>query len=70
MKKIKFKENVVLAIGVSSGDIVLVDFKFGADDKVETKIIGNLKKVHDFGVNSLDAITFKRSVEVIRTPTD
>ena len=70
MKKIKFKDNIVLVVGLSSGNIVLVDFKFSSDDNVETTIIGNLKRSHDFGVNSLDAMTFKRSVEVIKTPTD
>lgn len=70
MQKVKFKESVILIIGLSSGDIVLSEFKYSAEGEIQTRIIGNLKKVHDFGVNSLDAMSFKRSVEVIKKPTD
>ena len=70
MQKVKFKESVIFIIGLSSGDIVLSEFKISPEGEIQTRIIGNLKKVHDFGVNSLDAMSFKRSVEVIKKPTD
>jgi hypothetical protein len=51
---------------LSSGDIALVQITH--DDKVvKTKILGTFKKVHDFGVNSLDAICFKKRSELVNS---
>jgi hypothetical protein len=50
-------------VGLSSGDICLIS----AIDGLKTKIIGTLKNVHDFGVNSLDAVTFIKSHELVKS---
>jgi hypothetical protein len=55
----------VLVVGLSSGDVVLVECKLDPAGQLKTRIIGTMKKVHDFGVNSLDAVTFKRSSEIL-----
>ena len=65
MQKLKFLDSVVLVVGLSSGDVVLVECKLGPEGQLKTRIIGTMKKVHDFGVNSLDAVTFKRSSEIL-----
>lgn len=63
MKKQKFPSATLLVVGLSSGDIYLIS----AIDGLETKIIGTLKNVHDFGVNSLDAVTFIKSHELVKS---
>ena len=64
MKKQKFPGNAtLLVVGLSSGDICLIS----AIENLKTKIIGTLKKVHDFGVNSLDAVTFIKSHELVKS---
>lgn len=58
-------------VGLSSGDVVLLECKLDSESKLATRIIGTLKKVHDFGVNSLGAVTFKRSSEILaKAPVD
>lgn len=64
MKKQKFPGKAFLIIvGLSSGDICFIQ----ATENLKTKIIGTLKKVHDFGVNSLDAVTFIKSNELVKS---
>ena len=63
MKKQKFPNATLLVVGLSSGDICLIS----AIDGLKTKIIGTIKTVHDFGVNSLDAVTFIKSHELVKS---
>lgn len=53
MKKVKLSpDTIVLVVGMSSGDIVLT--KIQGKCKVTQTYV--LSKIHDFGVNSLDAL--------------
>lgn len=56
MKRVKFAAKSVVVVGMSSGDIAFIEVAFDGDKNIKSKLLGKIPKVHDFGVNSLDAV--------------
>ena len=66
MKRLRFPGAHLIIVGLSSGDIVLIQMT-QEKDGLKTKNIGTLKRVHDFGVNSLDAVTVRKRAELVNS---
>ena len=62
MRRLKLNNAFLLITGLSNGDIVIISIQFSSDNQINLKIIGTLEKAHDFGVNSLHALTCKENV--------
>ena len=57
MRKLKLKDAFLLITGLSNGDIVIISIQFDSNNLLTLQLIGTLEKAHDFGVNSLHALT-------------
>ena len=69
MQRLKLKDEIVLVVGLSSGNIAIFNVSL-MEGQLDCKQIGTLTHAHDFGVNSIDSVTFKRSVDVIKNYSD
>ena|ERR1719272_374258 len=61
MKRLKLKDAFVLIVGLSNGDISMLAITFDDRNELQVQILGTLQRAHDFGVNSLDALTIEKS---------
>jgi hypothetical protein len=67
MKRVKSNKTkkAFIFVGMSSGDLVLVE----VSDELNTRILTTIK-VHDFGINSLDATRGSNNTLVVATGGD
>lgn len=56
MKRVKLAAKTIVVVGMSSGDIAVIAVEFDSHQQLKATMLGKIPRVHDFGVNSLDAI--------------